>query len=91
MNFALTFMNKLNDDNHNKYHMYDSLPGLMMVGFRMLIITLLLIGIYLTWGKSGPKQKRFLWKFSFLSLIYLLSMPILLAVTELIIPEKMQR
>lgn len=48
LNFALTFMNQLNNDNHDKYHMYDSLPGLIMVGFRVLVVVLLIAGVCAT-------------------------------------------
>jgi hypothetical protein len=93
LNCVVTIMNKLNDDSHDKYHMYDSLPGGIMVGIRLLTLIIFLIGSVITYRNCvESKQKRvFMIWFVTGGFIYLVSMPILMFVTEVLIREKQQR
>ena len=91
LNCVTSIMNKLNDDSHDKYHMYDSLPGGLMVGMRVLALGTFLIGAGITWSKSSNDKRIFLWKFISCSLAYLSSMPLLLLVCELAIDEKQRK
>lgn len=91
LNCVMSIMTKLNDSSSDKYHMYDSLPGGMMVGMRIVALGTFLIGACLTWTKSSSDKKSFLWRWGLCGVFYISSMPVLLLIGELLIDEKQQK
>lgn len=58
VNIIMTMLNKISDGDHDKYHMFDSIPAYIMIGFRMVSLLTFLIGIFNSWRqlrKEGDK------------------------------------
>jgi hypothetical protein len=51
MNVILNILNIINDDTHDKYHMYDTIPSYIQTGFRILAFIIFSIAIKITWTK----------------------------------------
>jgi hypothetical protein len=49
VNVIMTMLNKISDGDHDKYHMYDTIPAYIMIGFRMIGLIVFLIGIGRSW------------------------------------------
>lgn len=44
INIILTLLNKINDKDHDKYHMYDSIPAYILIFFRVVAFIVFIIG-----------------------------------------------
>lgn len=91
LNTIVTILNKINDSDHDKYHMYDSVPGYLLIGFRCIIMMVYVVGIIITYRGSVPKKRPFILQFGILGLIYVLSLPLLIILTEHFISERNQK
>lgn len=45
INIIMTLLTKINDGDHDKHHMYDSIPAYVLIGFRILGFLIFLGGI----------------------------------------------
>lgn len=45
INIIMTLLTKINDGDHDKYHMYDSIPAYVLIGFRILGFMIFIGGI----------------------------------------------
>ena len=45
VNVIMTTLNKVTDGDHNKYHLYDSVPAYIMLFFKMIGFCIFIIGI----------------------------------------------
>lgn len=52
INIILTLLTKINDGDHNKYHMHDTVPSYLLLAFRLMTLLIFIVGIILTWKKS---------------------------------------
>jgi hypothetical protein len=48
INVILTLLGKINDGDHDKYHMYDSIPAYLLLFFRILAFVAFIGGIIKT-------------------------------------------
>lgn len=90
-NVIITVLNKINDSEHDKYHMYDSIPGYLLVGFRCILIVIFLIGIILTYNKSNPKKHQFIMEFGILGTIFIASLPLMLLYVDWLVNKNNQK
>lgn len=80
VNIILTLLTKINDGDHNKYHMHDTIPSYLLLAFRMMSLFIFVVGIFMTYRgnkKSEPIQS-FLMKIGFVGTIYFLSLPVMM-------------
>lgn len=56
VNIIMTMLNKISDGEHDKYHMYDTIPAYIMIGFRMVGLLVFLVGIIRSW--TGLKKDQ---------------------------------
>jgi hypothetical protein len=49
VNIIMTMLNKINDGDHDKYHMYDTIPAFIMFGFRTVGLLVFLFGVGQSW------------------------------------------
>jgi len=54
INIVMTLLNKIADGNHDKYHMFDTTPAYVMMGFRLFAFLIFCGGI----GKSLIVMKK---------------------------------
>lgn len=91
LNIIVTILNKINDADHDKYHMYDSVPGYLLVGFRGFIMVVYVIGIVLTYQKSIVNKRPFIIQFGILGSINILSLPMVLLFTKFFVDKNNQK
>lgn len=91
LNIIITILNKINDGDHDKYHMFDSVPGYLLIGFRCIIAIICIVGIIMTYNKSIPKKKPFVVQFGILSLLNIFSLPLVIIIAELYVQERSQK
>lgn len=91
LNTIVTILNKINDHDHDKYHMYDSVPGYLLIGFRCIIMLIYVIGIIITYRSSIPKKRPFIVQFGVLGLVYVMSLPLLIFITEYFVSQRHQK
>ena len=80
VNIILTLLTKINDGDHNKYHMHDTIPSYLLLAFRFMSLFIFIVGIFMTFRanrKSEPIQD-FLIKIGFVGTIYFLSLPVMM-------------
>ena len=81
VNVIMTMLNKIADGEHDKYHMYDTIPAYIMIGFRMVGLLVFLFGVgqsYLTLKKNEEevKVRRYLLQMTVLGVVYLAFVPL---------------
>ena len=81
VNIIMTMLNKISDGQFDKYHMYDSIPAYIMIGFRLLGFTVFLVGIGRSWAdshksKNPEKLKKYLYHMTTIGFIYMTFVPI---------------
>ena len=79
INIILTMLGKINDSDHDKYHMYDSIPSYILIFFRLIGVVTFIIGIGIT-VYSNRKDKgimEFYKRFTLLGGLYFVSLPLL--------------
>ena len=57
INITLTMLGKINDNDHAKFHMYDSIPSYILVFFRIVAVIAFGVGIVYTMYYN-KKDKR---------------------------------
>lgn len=77
INLVLTMLGKINDGDHDKYHMYDTIPSYMLVFFRICTLLVFIIGIIKLYRdcKGNKHIVGFLANYGFMGGIYFLSLP----------------
>lgn len=81
VNIIMTMLNKISDGEHDKYHMYDSIPAYIMIGFRCVGLVVFLVGIAQCWlqiNKSSNKAKltNYFYQLTTIGFIYMTFVPI---------------
>ena len=56
VNIIMTMLNKVSDGEHDKYHMFDSIPAYIMLGFRAVALIAYLVGICQSWAESSKTK-----------------------------------
>jgi hypothetical protein len=57
VNIIMTLLNKITDGEHDKYHMFDTIPAYVMIGFRLLGFLIFLAGIGKVLISLKPDEK----------------------------------
>lgn len=84
INIILTMLGKINDSDHDKYHMYDSIPSYILIFFRLIAIVIFIIGISITIYQHSKDAKVLVFykRFAFLGGLYFFSLPLLFIFSE---------
>lgn len=82
MNILVTVLSKIGHS-HDRHHLFDSVSGYLMIGFRVIIFIVFLGGIFVTFREVRHNLKMFLLKFALLSGLYLASMPLIVLIGNL--------
>jgi hypothetical protein len=91
LNILLSTFGILNESGHDKYHLYDSIPGLLLVIFKCITFFIFCCGINNSLQKSIASQKVFILLFAGISMLYIILMPLVYYICEcFIIPEKQE-
>jgi hypothetical protein len=79
VNILMTMLTKINDGDHDKYHMYDSIPAYIMVGFRMIAFIVFIVGVIRSLCCLKKEEKQFMkyfWQLALLGGVYLTFIPL---------------
>lgn len=89
INLILTLLGKINDGDHDKYHMYDTIPSYILVFFRVISLAVFVGGIikvYLN-CKKNAKIVNFLATYGLMGAIYFLTLPVIMLLATFINPS----
>ena len=81
VNVLMTMLNKVTDGEVDKYHMFDTIPAYVMVGFRVLALLIFTAGIaksqiYL--DSTQGRLRSYFWMLGVLGLLYMCFVPVLM-------------
>jgi hypothetical protein len=79
VNIIMSLLNKVADGDHDKYHMFDTIPAYIMLFFRMLSFAIFLVGVIRSYVKLKPDQKqatKYFYILALLGTIYLTFVPV---------------
>ena len=77
INVILTLLTKINDGDHNKYHMHDTIPSYLLLAFRFMGLIIFVVGIIYTYRGNSQEDNTisFVRKIGIIGIIYFLSLP----------------
>ena len=81
VNIIMTVLNKITDGDHEKYHMFDTIPAYIMIGFRLLGFSIFLGGIIKVTLKIKAEEKglrRYFIQLGILGSLHLTFLPALI-------------
>jgi hypothetical protein len=87
INVIMTTLNKVTDGDHDKYHIFDSIPAYIMVFFRLIGFGVFATGVIRSFINLKPDQKKVFTYFvqlTILGTIYLTFIPISLLLIQFI-------
>ena len=89
INIIMTSLNKITDGNHNKFHVFDSIPAYIMVFFRLIGYGVFVAGIITSFiqlrDRAGDRKKyEYFVHLAILGTIYLTFIPGLLVLINLV-------
>lgn len=90
VNVIMTLLNKVTDGEPDKYHMFDTIPAYIMIGFRMLAFAIFIGGIVkisLNLKADETTLRRYVLELSILGTIYLTFLPASVYLVEFIDPK----
>lgn len=81
ISIIMTVLNKISDGDHDKYHMFDSVPAYIMITFRLIGLLVFLMGIGRSWvdlkaNKNPGRLRQYLTHLSVLGVLYMLFVPV---------------
>jgi hypothetical protein len=79
INIIMSLLNKVTDGEHNKYHMFDTIPAYIMIFFRLLAFSIFVYGVIRSYVKLKADQKQvisYFYKLAILGTIYLTFVPV---------------
>ena len=87
INVILTMLGKINDSDHSKYHMYDSVPSYILIFFRIVAFVAFFIGIcvtlYFFHNFKNKKIRNFYRIYAILGALYFLSLPLVMGLSTI--------
>lgn len=81
VNIIMTVLNKITDGDHEKYHMFDTIPAYIMIGFRLLGFAIFLGGIIkvsLNTKAEDTALRRYFTQLGILGTLHLTFLPALI-------------
>jgi len=78
---------RVNDEDPMKFHDYESIPGWIIMFFRVIFFAVFAYFINKTNSKAGnnTEKKEFLFRFGILGAVYLLALPIIVTISSLVV------
>jgi hypothetical protein len=76
ISIILTVMTKLGDS-HDRHHVFDSIGGSILIGYRLILSIVFVVGCIITYRKVRINLKKFLLKLGLLGWLYIASMPLI--------------
>ena len=73
---------------HDRHHVFDSLGGSILIGFRIIITLVFVFACFKTFKKVRINLKKFMTKFGILGFLYIASMPLVVILANWKIPPK---
>ena len=80
INALITLLTRLSTTEHDMHHIFDNISGHIMIGYRILIALIFIIGIMNTYHKSRAKVQNFVIYFAVLGGFYILALPIIILI-----------
>lgn len=62
---------------HDRHHIFDSIGGVVLISFRIVIAIVFIVGCISTYRKMRHNLRRFMWKFAILGFVYVASTPLI--------------
>ena len=86
INIILTILTKINDGDHDKYHMHDTIPSSILLLLRICSLAIFLVGIITTYKSNTINSSvlAFLLRIALMGSLYFLSLPFMLWVSKYI-------
>ncbi|EGR33595.1 hypothetical protein IMG5_048370 [Ichthyophthirius multifiliis] len=84
-------LSKLTDDEMDKIHQFDGVPGMIIAILRIGMFLYFLFGLYQTHQNAREKVKSFIYKFGIFGSLFFLSFPIILLISMFIAPYNQHR
>jgi hypothetical protein len=78
LNAVLTLLTKIQYNEHDRHHIFDTVSGHIIIGYRLLILLIFLIAIVNTYQVSRAKVKRFVAVFGLFGGLYVSALPIII-------------
>lgn len=67
---------------HDRHHVFDSVGGSILTGYRIILSLVFIGGCIYTFRKVRISLKKFLTKFGILGLLYIASMPVIVLIAN---------
>ena len=77
MNVVTTLLTKINNRHHDRHHVFDSVPGIILISYRALLLIPFLIGVVITYRSSRHKVKEFFSKFAIIEFCDIAALPLI--------------
>jgi hypothetical protein len=79
INIIMSLLNKVTDGEHNKYHMFDTIPAYIMIFFRLLAYVIFVVGVVRSYVGLKSEQREvvgYFYRLALLGTIYLTFVPV---------------
>lgn len=87
MNIVMTTINKITDGDHDKYHIFDSVPAYIMVFFKLVGLVVFMIGVIRCIAKlkqDDGRVRRYFIQLGILGTLYMTFIPISLLLVNIV-------
>ena len=74
INIIITMITKIGNS-HDRHHIFDNIGGSILIGFRLVVLLVFVIGCVRTYRTMRLSLKKFMVKFALLGFIYIASTP----------------
>ena len=77
LNVITTLLTKMSSGRLDSHHMFDSVPGVLLISYRALLLVPFIIGIVMTYQSSRHRVKSFIVKFAIFGACYIAALPLI--------------